>query len=91
MAQLPDVEFPEFLHHRIMSNLPKRSRRTQAMHLRLSLAVTSLSIVLSIAAGALVGLKGFEDSGIIAQSITEEESGQLLFGENSIMVVSYDE
>ena len=91
LSQMPDVEFPEFLHHRIMNALPRRSKRAQALRLNLSLAATALSIILSIAAGTLVGLKGFEDPAAIVQSISEEDSGQLLFGENSIMVVSYDE
>jgi predicted anti-sigma-YlaC factor YlaD len=88
-AELP--EFPAFLHHRILNNLPKRSRATELRRFRLSMAATALSIVLSIGAGTLVGLKGYEGTGLLSDYVSEEVIEQPLFGENSLMVVSYDD
>lgn len=91
LQQLPVPECPPQLHHLVMSNLPKRNRNAELRRFRLSLAAASLSIVLSIGAGTLVGLKGYESTDMLNDYAAEEVIDQPLFGENSLMVVSYDD
>lgn len=91
LQKLPEPEFPPQLHHMIMSGLPKRNRAMELRRFRLSMAATALSIVLSIGAGTLVGLKGYESTGMLNDYAVEEAIDQPLFGENSLMVVSYDD
>lgn len=86
---LPQPEYPSFLHHRIMNALPAKSRSQELRRFRLSLATAALSLLLSIGAGTFVGLKGFDLSKEEKESIAKAET-QPSFGENSLMVVSYD-
>ncbi|MDD3535078.1 MAG: zf-HC2 domain-containing protein [Candidatus Cloacimonetes bacterium] len=89
LSSLPQPEYPAFLHHKIMNALPVKSRRYEQSRFRLSLATAALSLLLSIGAGTFVGLKGFDLSEVEDNAIAETEA-QLYFGENSLMVVSYD-
>lgn len=89
LNSLPVPEYPAFLHHRIMNALPAKSRRYELRRYRLSLATAALSLLLSIGAGTFVGLKGFDLQEEEKESIAEAEA-MLYFGENSLMVVSYD-
>lgn len=90
LGSLPQPEYPAFLHHRIMNALPAKSRTYELRRFRLSLATAALSLFLSIGAGTFVGLKGFDLELQDKNTIAESEA-QLYFGENSLMVVSYDE
>ena len=87
LQQLSNPDFPPQLHHLVMTALPKRNRSTELRKFRLSMAAASLCLVLSITAGTLLGYRRYGDY----QNLTENESSTTLFGENSLMVVTYDE
>ena len=89
MQQMPDPGFPPYLHHRIMSSLPKSAPKAAYRAFRLSLAATALSVLISIALGTMVGIKGYESYGLYAE--TTGESMLLSFGENSIVELAFDE
>lgn len=91
LQQLPQPEFPPFLHHRILSALPRVTVRGERRKLGFSMAVAALSVILSLGAGTWVGFQGYSSSSTYLQSPVEESGSLLSFGENSIMVVSYDE
>lgn len=89
LTAIQDVEYPAWLHHRIMNNLPIKTRRQSSWRLSLSYAAFSLLLFFSIFAGVGLGQKAYADSSDYAQ-IEEEEYLQLSFGDNSIWEV-YDE
>lgn len=89
LTAIRDVEYPQWLHHRIMNNLPKRARRQPAWRLSLSYAAFSLMIFFSVFAGIGLGQKAYQDNSDYAQ-LEEEEHLLLSFGDNSIWEV-YDD
>jgi predicted anti-sigma-YlaC factor YlaD len=91
LQNIPNPEFPPQLHHLVMTALPGRNRKAELHKMRLSLATAALSIVLSITAGTYVGYQGYSSTQSYTQTLTEEVSSDGLFGENSLMAVSYDE
>lgn len=88
LQELPQAEFPPWLHHRILSNLPQQKKQSWTGKRALSYATASLAIIFSLLAGTLVGIKGYESSEEIAQ--TETEYSYISFGEQSLMEV-YDD
>ncbi|MDD3533522.1 MAG: zf-HC2 domain-containing protein [Candidatus Cloacimonetes bacterium] len=88
LQELPQAEFPQWLHHRILSNLPRQKKQSWAGKHALSYATASLAIIFSLLAGTLVGIKGYESSESYTQS--ETEYSYLSFGEQSLMEV-YDD
>jgi predicted anti-sigma-YlaC factor YlaD len=81
-------EYPEWLHYRILSNLPRENRRSWVRKPGLSYATASLAILLSLFAGTLVGIKGYEGSQLHPQ--IEESETYISFGEHSLLEV-FDE
>ncbi|MCB5263017.1 MAG: zf-HC2 domain-containing protein [Candidatus Cloacimonetes bacterium] len=92
LKELPQAEFPPWLHHRIIANLPQQKKQSWAGRQALSYATASLAIIFSLLAGTLVGIKGYEStedtSAINSQS--ETEYSYLSFGEQSLIEV-YDD
>ena len=92
LKEQPQVDFPQWLHHRILSNLPRQEKRSRAGKRALSYATASLAIIFSLLAGTLVGIKGYEsgeDTGKI-NSQNETEYSYISFGEQSLME-AYDD
>lgn len=87
----PAAEYPAWLHHRIMANLPISSKPSRVQRWGLSYAAPSLAIMLSLYVGTLVGIKGYEVSSQ-SQSTAEstEQISYISFGENSL-IGDYDE
>lgn len=89
LTAIQDVEYPAWLHHRIMNNLPKKAERQSTWRVSLAYAAFSLMIFFSMFAGAGLGKKAYTDNSDYAQ-IEQEDYLQLSFGDNSIWEV-YDE
>lgn len=88
LQELPQAEYPQWLHHRILDNLPRQKTRSLAGKRALSFATASLAIAFSLVAGTLVGIKGYEGDDIATQN--ETEYSYISFGEQSLME-AYDD
>lgn len=92
LKEQPQAEYPQWLHHRILDNLPRQKKQSWAGGRALSYATASLAIIFSLVAGTLVGIKGYEsgeDTGTI-NSQNETEYSYISFGEQSLME-AYDD
>ncbi len=88
LQELPQPEFPQWLHHRILNNLPQQKKNSRAGKRALSYATASLAIIFSLLAGTLAGIKGYETTEDDKQIVTEYT--YISFGEQSLMDV-YDD
>jgi len=84
LQKLPQAEYPQYLHHRIMSNLPRSNKRSWLQSYGLSYATATVAIALSLFAGSLVGIKGYESpQNYSSQSEIDYES--ISFGEHTLL------
>ncbi len=89
LQKLPDAEYPEYLHHRIMANLPQKPQRSRMQRYGLSYATATAAILLSLFAGSLVGIKAYQSQNeLYSQSETEYES--LSFGEHTLLELYHE-
>lgn len=86
----PQIEFPAFLHHRIMSEIKSKEQfRTKHAH-RISWQAipATIAILLSLYFGSLVGVKTFSNQSVVVTEVTENTE-QLSFGENGMVSTIY--
>lgn len=88
LQELKTPAYPEYLHYRILSNLPRTSKPRWLHQPKLAYLAASLAIMLSLLAGTWVGIKGYEGSNVYAQNL--EEDIYISFGNHSLMEV-FDE
>nr|MDK2850514.1 hypothetical protein [Candidatus Cloacimonadota bacterium] len=89
LAEIPSPEYPPYLHHRIMSNLPAKKKRSALQRYGLGYATASLVILLSLWAGTIVGKMVIEpQDDYLSQTQSEYEA--IYFGEHTILEY-YDE
>lgn len=88
LKELPQAEYPQWLHHRILDNLPRQQKQSWAGGRALSYATASLAIIFGLLAGTLVGIKGYEGDELATQN--ETEYSYISFGEQSLME-AYDD
>ncbi|MCK9557098.1 MAG: zf-HC2 domain-containing protein [Candidatus Cloacimonadaceae bacterium] len=77
-------EYPSWMHQRIMHNLPEVKPKSWLYKPAFSFASTGLVVALSLYMGIFAGFKGFQDSAYLSD-YADEESTQLIFGENSLL------
>lgn len=85
---LPD--YPLYMHHRIMANLPQQKRINFFERYKLSYASATLAIFISVYAGTMVGTKSFSTAYDTITENTIEQTSYASFGESSLWV-TYDE
>jgi predicted anti-sigma-YlaC factor YlaD len=84
LSRIPSPDHPQYLHHRIMSNLPQKKRRIALQRHGLGYAMASLAIVLSLWAGTVVGNMGIEPmDSQLSQAQSEYET--ISFGEHTLL------
>lgn len=82
--------FPEWLHHRIIHNLPQAPHRSFAERWKLGYATATLAVLFSLYAGTWVGIQSFALSSETNVTSSTELSTQSSFGQISLLE-TYDE
>ncbi|HNQ42869.1 MAG TPA: zf-HC2 domain-containing protein [Candidatus Cloacimonadota bacterium] len=84
------VEFPQWLHHRIIHNLPVNPHKGFAERWKLSYATAIMAVLFSLYAGTWVGIQSFSTSSDATAYTGTSESSQISFGQISLLE-AYDE